>query len=565
MTVFFPDIPSVVATALTMFIIFLIGQTRYKYPPTAPNSIVATERTSRVDKAPPKKGETFDSTDYVNQVTVADASFEPGKVEVKHTKLFIDNKWVDAESGETFETIDPRNGKVIAKVASAGKADVDKAVKAAQKAFALGSEWRSMDASERGLLLYRVADLIEIHRHHLAALETLDSGKPYSDAFNIDLKLVIKCYRYFAGWCDKIHGKTIPIDGEYLCYTRHEPIGIVGQIIPWNFPLMMQAWKLAPALACGNVCIMKPAEQTPLTALFVADLFREAGFPPGVISMLPGIGAEAGAAISAHMDIDKVAFTGSTKVGKIIMTAAGQSNVKNVTLELGGKSPCIILKDACLAEAVEHAHHAIFFNMGQCCAAGSRTYVQDEIYDEFVRLSVARAKTRSIGDPFSKGVEQGPQVTKLQFDTVLSYIEKGKKEGANLMCGGKRWGKEGYYIEPTVFSDVTDDMTIAKEEIFGPVQVIMRFKTLEEVVERANSSAYGLACGIFTHNLDYALKLSNQIRSGTVWVNTYDHFDCAAPFGGFKQSGIGRELGEYGMSQYSEIKTVTIKLTSKNS
>mmetsp|Transcript_1534 Transcript_1534/g.1851 ORF Transcript_1534/g.1851 Transcript_1534/m.1851 type:complete len:508 (-) Transcript_1534:61-1584(-) len=489
----------------------------------------------------------------------------PVQPEVQYTQLFINNKFVDASNGETFETIDPATEKVICEVASGDAEDVDKAVAAAKRAFKIGSDWRTMDASVRGELLNRLADLIERDREQLAAIETLDNGKPYGDSFNVDLTLVIKCFRYYAGYCDKLHGKTIPIDGPFMCFTRHEPIGIVGQITPWNFPLLMVAWKLAPALCCGNCVVLKPAEQTPLSALHIASLVREAGFPPGVVNIVPGFGPKAGAAISEHMDIDKVAFTGSTKVGQMILQAAGRSNCKNVTLELGGKSPCIVFADADIDEAVEIAHHAIFFNQGQCCAAGSRTYVQDEIYDEFVRKSVARAKTRSTGDPMQRGTEHGPQVNEMQFKKVLSMIQQGVKEGAKLQCGGKRWGNQGYFIEPTVLSDVPDDNICAREEIFGPVQTIIRFRTVEEVVERANDSVYGLASAVLTHDLDIALKMSQQLRAGSVWVNCYDIFAAQAPFGGFKQSGTGRELGEYGLQQYSEVKTVTIRVSSKNS
>mmetsp|Transcript_22319 Transcript_22319/g.35708 ORF Transcript_22319/g.35708 Transcript_22319/m.35708 type:complete len:351 (-) Transcript_22319:21-1073(-) len=350
-----------------------------------------------------------------------------------------------------------------------------------------------------------------------------------------------------------------------MCYTRHEPVGIVGAITPWNFPLLMLAWKLAPALCCGNVVILKPAEQTPLSALHFAALVREAGFPRGVVNILPGYGATAGAAISEHMEIDKVAFTGSTNVGKMILQAAGRSNCKNVTLELGGKSPCIVFADAKLEEAVEAAHHAIFFNQGQCCAAGSRTYVQDEIYDEFVRKSVARAKSRITGDPMVRGVEHGAQVNEAQFNKILEMIDQGVRQGAKLECGGKRLGAKGYFIEPTVLSNVSDDNICAREEIFGPVQTILRFRTVEEVVRRANDSAYGLASGVFTNDLDVAMKMSMQLRAGSVWVNGYDLFFSQAPFGGYKQSGTGRELGEYGLQQYSEIKTVAIRVTQKNS
>eukprot|EP00944_MAST-04C_sp_MAST-4C-sp1_P015318 g15318.t1 len=500
-------------------------------------------------------------------ITTGSTSSKPrdGDLPIKYNQLFINNKFVDAFEGNTFETVDPRTNTVICHVAEGRKADVDRAVDAACEAFKIGSEWRTMDASYRGELLHRLADLLERDREYLAKLETLDNGKPYSDSFNIDLGLVIKCFRYYGGWCDKIQGKTIPIDGPYFCYTRHEPIGVCGQITPWNFPSLMLAWKLAPALACGCCIVLKPAEQTPLTALYIASLIKEAGFPCGVVNVIPGFGPDAGEAISSHMKINKVAFTGSTKVGKLIMQAAGRSNCKSVTLELGGKSPNIIFADADLELAVEKAHHAIFFNQGQCCIAGSRTYVQEEVYDEFVRLSVARAKTRLIGDPMEPGVEHGPQVTKAQYDTVMKYIEIGEKEGAKLCCGGKKWkgSRDGFYIVPTVFSDVTDDMTIAQEEIFGPVQVILKFRTVEEVIERANNSPYGLGAAVFTSSLDVAMQVSHHVSAGTVWVNCYDVFASQAPFGGYKESGIGRELGEYGMQQYTSVKTCTIKIPNK--
>mgnify|MGYP001299615678 FL=1 len=459
---------------------------------------------------------------------------------------------------------DPSTGEIICQVSESDAADVELAVQAAEKAFAIGSEWRTMDASFRGELLYRIADLIERDREYLAHLETRDNGKPFSDSFNVDLALVIKCFRYYAGWCDKIQGKTIPVDGPYFAYTRHEPIGIVGQIIPWNFPALMCAWKLAPALACGCCVVLKPAEQTPLTALHIAALVAEAGIPPGVVNVVPGFGATTGSAISSHMRINKVAFTGSTGVGKLVMQAAGASNCKAVTLELGGKSPNIVFDDANVDKAVEISHHAIFFNQGQCCVAGSRTLVHEDIYDEFVRKSVARAKNRKVGDPSTPGVEHGPQVSKRQFDTVMGYIKKGKEEGGVLECGGKKWGTTGYYIEPTVFSNVTSDMTIAQEEIFGPVQVIIKFRTIEEAIQIANDSIYGLGGAVITQNIDRAMQVANQLRAGTVWVNCYDVLATQAPFGGCKQSGIGRELGEYGLSAYTSVKTVMIKLTSKN-
>ena len=488
-----------------------------------------------------------------------------GDPEIKYTQIFINNEWCNAESGKTFPTVNPTNGEKIVDVAEGDKADVEKAVAAASEAFKLGSPWRTMDASERGRLLYKLADLIERDREYLARLETFDNGKPYSDSYNIDLNLVIKCYRYYAGWADKIHGKTIPTDGSVMTFTRHEPVGVVGQIIPWNFPLLMQAWKLGPALCAGNTVVMKPAEQTPLTALYVGALIVEAGFPAGVVNLIPGYGPTAGAAITSHPKVDKVAFTGSSEVGRLVMQAAGASNLKNITLELGGKSPNIILADADLDYAVETSHFALFFNQGQCCCAGSRTYVQESIYDEFVKKSVERAKNRKVLDPLDPKCEQGPQVDQEQFDKILELIESGKKEGAKLECGGQRAGDKGYFVQPTVFTGVQEDMRIAKEEIFGPVMQIMKFKTVDEVIERANRTNYGLAASIFTKDLDKAMMLAQGIRAGTVWINCYDVLEAQAPFGGFKESGSGRELGEYGLRQYSEIKTVTIKLPQKNS
>ncbi len=480
-------------------------------------------------------------------------------VAVKATKLLINNRWVSSESGKTFPTINPATGEEIAQVAEADSGDVDKAVRAARAAFD-GGPWRKISAAERGRMLNRLADLIEQNADELALLESLDNGKPYQVAKAADLPLTIACYRYYAGWADKVQGKTIPIAGDYFCYTRHEPVGVVGQIIPWNFPLLMQAWKLGPALATGNTVVMKPAEQTPLTALRVGELILEAGFPEGVVNLLPGYGPTAGAAIANHMDVDKVAFTGSTEVGHLIMEASAKSNLKRVTLELGGKSPNVVFADADMDQAIEGAHFALFFNQGQCCCAGSRLFVEDKCYDEFVERSVARAKARKVGDPFDASTEQGPQVDQAQFDKVLSYIDAGKREGASLLCGGGRWGDRGYFVEPTVFADVRDHMKIAEEEIFGPVMSIIRFKDMSEVIDRANRTMYGLAAAVWTRDIGKAHAIANGVRAGTVWVNCYDVFDAGAPFGGFKQSGIGRELGEYGLQQYTEVKTVIVKL-----
>jgi len=423
------------------------------------------------------------------------------------TKLLINNRWVPSESGKTFATINPSTGEEICQVAEADAADVDKAVKAARAAFE--GPFRKMRASERGRLLYRLADLIEANADELARLETLDNGKPLSIAKAVDVAKTVACYRYFAGWADKVQGKTIPIDGDFFCYTRHEPIGVVGQIIPWNYPMLMQSWKLAPALATGNTVVMKPAEQTPLSALRIGELLLEAGYPEGVVNILPGFGPTAGAALARHMDVDKVAFTGSTEVGRLIMTAAAQSNLKRVSLELGGKSPNIIFADTDLDAAVEGAHMGVFVNQGQSCCAGSRVFVEEKIYQQFVEKSVARAAKRRVGDPLDPTTDQGPQVDQSQFDRIMGYIESGRTEGATLACGGERVGNRGYFIRPTVFADVQDDMTIAREEIFGPVMSVIAFKDVDEAIARANNTDYGLAAGVWTSDIKKAHAVAN--------------------------------------------------------
>jgi aldehyde dehydrogenase (NAD+) len=474
-------------------------------------------------------------------------------------KLLIANRWVPSKSGRTFATINPSTGEEICQIAEADAADVDHAVQAARAAFERGP-WRTMRASERGRILHRLADLIERNAEQLATLESLDNGKPFSVARAVDVAKTVACYRYFAGWADKIHGKTIPIDGDFLCYTRHEPIGVVGQIIPWNFPMLMMAWKLAPALATGNTVVLKPAEQTPLSALRIGELIVEADFPEGVVNILPGFGPTAGAAIARHMDVDKVAFTGSTEVGGLVMEAAAKSNLKPVTLELGGKSPNIIFADADLDAAVEGAHLGLFSNQGQSCCAGSRVFVEETIYDRFLERSVARAEKRVVGDPFDARTESGPLVDQTQFDRVMSYIGSGQRGGATLACGGNRVGSRGYFIRPTVFGEVKDEMQIAREEIFGPVMCVLSFKSIEEVIERANNTSYGLAAAVWTHDIKKALAVANGVRAGTAWVNCYNVLDTRSPFGGYKQSGIGRELGEYGLQQYTQVKSVIAKL-----
>jgi len=480
-------------------------------------------------------------------------------VQINYTQNLINGQFVDAVSGKTFPTYDPRTGEVIAHVAEGDAEDINRAVAAARKAFDEGP-WPRMTAYERSRILLRFADLVEKHSDELAALETWNNGKPYEQAAKSELPLFVRLFRYYAGWADKIHGLTVPADGDYHVQTLHEPIGVAGQIIPWNFPLVMFAWKVGPALACGNTIVLKTAEQTPLTALFVAKLFHEAGLPPGVLNIVSGFGPTAGAALASHMDVDKLAFTGSTDTGKIVLELAARSNLKPVTLELGGKSPFIVCEDADVDKAVELAHFALFFNQGQCCCAGSRTYVHERVHDEFLEKAKARAVRRVVGDPFKKGVEQGPQIDTEQFEKVLRYIRAGIKSNATLECGGDRFGSKGYFIQPTVFSNVQDDMLIAQDEIFGPVQSIFKFKDLDEVIRRANATRYGLAAGVFTKNLDTANTLTRALRAGTVWINCFDVFDAAIPFGGYKMSGIGREKGIYSLNNYLQVKAVITPL-----
>jgi len=476
---------------------------------------------------------------------------------IKLTQLLIDNKWVDPVEGKTFETYNPATGEVIANVAAGTAADVDRAVKAARKAVETGP-WARMDAAERGRLLYKLADLVEKNADELATLESLNCGKTINDSRG-DMGGVIAGLRYYAGWADKIEGRTVPVRGSFLSYTLRQPVGVVGQIIPWNFPLLMLAWKWGPALACGNTIVLKPAEQTPLTALRLGELAIEAGFPAGVVNIINGMGETAGHAMVVHPDIDKIAFTGHVDTAKIITKNAADT-LKRTTFELGGKSPNVIFADCDLEQAVAGAFHAIYFHGGQCCTAGSRLFVEEKIRQEFVERLAEKAKQRKLGDPLDPTTEQGPQVSQEQMDKILGYVELGQKQGATLMVGGERQGKKGYYVTPTIFDGVKDDMAIAQDEIFGPVVSVLPFKTFDEVVERANKTYYGLAAGVWTKDIDKAHLYAKAVKAGTVWVNCYHVVDVTTPFGGFKMSGQGRENGEAALEHYTEMKTVTVKL-----
>lgn len=480
------------------------------------------------------------------------------EVKIKPGKLFIDGKWVDSVSGKTFDTLNPATEEVITSIAEGDSADIDLAVTAARKAFEDGP-WGKTDARERGRILLRVMDLIEKNKDELALLETLDNGKPISETTNADLPLVIDCLLYYAGWADKIHGETIPVRGEFFNYTLREPVGVVGQIIPWNFPLLMAAWKIAPAIACGNTVVLKPAEQTPLTALRLGEICQEAGLPDGILNIVPGYGPTAGAALAEHMDVDKIAFTGEYTTGRIIMQAASK-NLKRVSLELGGKSPNIVFADSDIDSAVAGAMTGIFFNQGEVCCAGSRLFLERSIHDEFVDKLSSKASSLSVGNPEDAGTQMGAQVSKEQFDKILGYIDTGKQEGAKLVTGGERCGEKGYFIRPTIFDAVDNNMKIAREEIFGPVVSAITFDDVDDMVRQSNLSIYGLAAAVWTRDIKKAHRLARDLKAGTIWINTYNSFDAASPFGGFKQSGFGRELGIHALELYTQVKSVWINL-----
>jgi betaine-aldehyde dehydrogenase len=480
-------------------------------------------------------------------------------------QLFIDGKFVDAESGKTFTTPNPATGETLAEVAEADKADIDKAVIAARRAFE--GKWSKISARDRGRMLYKLSQLVESKTKELAALETADNGKPIRESQYIDIPSVAENFEYFAGWATKIEGETIPVPGQFFNYTLREPVGVCGQIIPWNFPLLMAAWKLAPALAAGNTVVLKPAEQTPVTILELAKLIQEAGFPDGVVNVVPGYGETAGASLAAHPGIDKVAFTGSTEVGKLIAHAAAD-NLTKVSLELGGKAPNIVFADADIEQAVSGAMMGIFFNQGQVCCAGSRIFLDERVKDEFLDRFKARAEKIVVGDPMNAATQMGPQVSEEQLARIKGYCDIATGEGATVFAGGcspqlEEKFQKGYFFQPTIFSEVKNSMRVAQEEIFGPVTSVITFKDEDDLVKQANDTIYGLSAGIWTRDITRAHRFAKQVHAGVIWINTFNMFNAASPFGGYKQSGYGREMGRHALDLYTQVKSVWVDLSGK--
>jgi aldehyde dehydrogenase (NAD+) len=482
---------------------------------------------------------------------------------VEAGKLWIDGKRVDAASGETIPVMNPATGQLLT-TAPRGKAeDVDAAVKAARRAFEQKA-WQAMKPSERSKLLWRIGELIEKHTDELATLESMNAGKPLKSARSSDMRPAAEIFYYYSGWARHLHSEVIPVDGPFLNYTLREPVGVVGMITAWNYPMLLAAWKVAPALATGNTMVIKPSEMTPVTTLRLAEICREAGVPDGVVNVVTGYGPEAGEALSRHMDVDKIAFTGSIRSARTIMKAAAESNLKRLSLELGGKSPNIIFPDADLEAAIPAAFWAIYANKGEVCSAGSRLLLHKDVHDQFVEKLAEKARALRVGNPLDPATEMGAQISQTQIDRILGYIEAGKKEGATLVCGGERDTEgekaNGYFMKPTVFTDVKPWMKIAQEEIFGPVLATVKFQDEDEAVAIANSTIYGLVSAIWTRDIRRAHRLARQIKAGVVWLNTYNGFDSAAPFGGYKQSGFGREMGMHALESYTQVKSVWVAL-----
>jgi aldehyde dehydrogenase (NAD+) len=483
----------------------------------------------------------------------------PAEPKIAPGRLYIGGQWVDALAGGAFPTLNPATEEVLTRVAEGRAEDIDRAVAAARKAFEDGP-WSKMSGAERGRILWKLGDLLEARVAEVAGIETLDSGKTITESSRVDVPMAADCFRYFAGWASKIEGETIPVRAPFFNYTLREPLGVVGQIIPWNFPILLATWKVAPALAAGNTIVLKPAEQTPLSALRLAQIAEEAGLPPGVLNVVTGFGPTAGGALVDHPGVDKIAFTGSTSVGQEIMRRAS-GTLKRLTLELGGKSPNIVFADADLDAAVRGAGNGIFYNKGEVCTAGSRLFVEEALHDAFLdRLSAFTAKLQQ-GDPLDPKTRLGPQVSEAQMARVLSYVDKGRSEGARLVLGGERAPGKGYFVRPTIFDGVRNDMTIAREEIFGPVLSVLRFRDVEEVVRLANDTPYGLAAAVWTKDIKKAHRAARLLRAGTVWINSYGLYDSAMPFGGYKMSGFGRELGHHGLMEYTQTKSVWVDLS----
>ena len=476
--------------------------------------------------------------------------------------LWIANEWSPAASGARFPTSNPATGELIAEVAEAGPVDVDRAVRSARSTVVKGGPWEATEGARRSELLWRLAGAIEADADGLAALETRDNGKPYFESRYVDLPMAVRVFRYFAGLADKVQGSTIPVRGPFLNYTLREPVGVVGCIVPWNFPLSLASWKVAPALATGNAVVLKPAEETPLTALRLGELAAEVGFPAGVLNVVPGYGEVAGAGLVAHPEVDCIAFTGSTKVGKAVMRSAADT-LKPVSLELGGKSPNIVFADADLKAALKGATSGVFYGKGEVCAAGSRVLVERSVYDGFVESCATAAQRLVVGDPFDRKTRIGAIVSEGQLERVMSYVEAGSADGASLVAGGRRRtvNGKGNFMEATVFADVDPEMRIAQEEIFGPVAAVIPFEDVEDAVEKANSTIYGLAAGVWTRDIGKAHRMAEAVDAGVVWVNAYNQYDASSPFGGFKMSGFGRDLGyEAALDKYTRTKSVWVAL-----